>query len=240
MLLAQRTGSHTGSFYTVFDEEIKGYQWVELYNKADCAINLTGWNLTDNDGNYFSLSGAGSIPADGYLVCHLGQSGTDNSTDVYSSSRGRLDDTDDLALLGRCGMIVDYVAWGGDPGSDDDIAVATRRWTDGTYVDTSNLLENQTIGRDKDSTDTDRPEDWENSTTDEADPYGIDAYIQTPHAQNIGCIIPEFEMLTIPIMIMVVVILYFRRLSIYHSKNSKNLKSNHGKQIKKQNKKRIR
>jgi hypothetical protein len=234
--------NNTSSFYTVYPEEILSYQWVELYNKADCAINLTGWTLSDNDGNTFNLTGAGNLPSNNYLVCHFGVSGTNTSTAVYGSPGGRLDDTDDLALLGRCGMIVDYVAWGGDPGFDDDVAVATRRWTDGTYVNTSNLLENQTIGRDKDSNDTDSPDDWENTATNKADPYGVNASQQTPYAQNIDCIIviPEFDMLVVPIMIMAVVLLYFKRLSISHTKKYKKSKPNSGKSIKKQNTRKIR
>ena len=60
-------------------------EWVELYNAGESAVDLTGWNLTASNGNRFMLSGAGSIPAGGYLVCHIGQSGSNSSTDVYGS-----------------------------------------------------------------------------------------------------------------------------------------------------------
>jgi hypothetical protein len=203
--------NNSGNFYTVYKESIVGYQWVEIYNAHNSSVNLSGWTLSDNDGYIFNLTGAGSIPSGGYLVCHLGQSGTNSSTNVYGPPGDMLDDTDDLELLNSRGMIVDYVAWGGDAGSDDNDAAAWRQWTGGTYVDTSNLADNETIGRDKNSTDTDTPADWENTTTNEADPYGVNATHATPNAQNLCVIIPEFDILLIPILIMSVIILYINR-----------------------------
>jgi hypothetical protein len=168
----------TNSFYSVFAEELIGYQWVELYNYGTTATNLSGWSLSDNDTNSFNLTGAGEIPIGGYLICHLGQTGTDSSTNVYGPPANMLEATDDLALLDSSGNIIDYVAWGGDAGTDDDLAVTRGEWTDGTYIDTSLLQENETIGRDKDSTDTNSPADWEN-VTNEADPYGVNATMAT-------------------------------------------------------------
>lgn len=332
-------------------------EWVELYNAGETAINLTGWNLADNDGNEFVLTGAGSIPANGYLICHLAQSGTNSSAHLYgpittnfifqpnategidtyisfdtpetnygtnpfirvensasvfrslvqfnvseidennlsavklylyhydghpignatlnvhrlnhpwtengstwntsdgtsnwtaeggdynstienssmviagsygwyswditdltrcwkngtyenhgliimgnagsswhlfyssdylgdSSLRPKLvidykntnkmlDDNDDLALVDNYGNIVDYVAWGEDPGPDDENAVLANQWIDGEYIDTSLLLEGQTLGRDKNGNDTDQKEDWQNATG-YADDFGVD------------------------------------------------------------------
>ena len=58
-------------------------EWVELYNAGSGPVDLTGWSLADNDGNIFSLDGAGTLSAGGYLVCHLASGGTNSSTDVY-------------------------------------------------------------------------------------------------------------------------------------------------------------
>jgi hypothetical protein len=182
---------------------------------------LSGWTLSDNDGNTFNLTGAGFIPVGGYLVCHLGQTGTNSSTDVYGPPSNMLDDTDDLELINSRGAIIDYVAWGGDPGSDDDDAVTAGEWTDGEYVDTSLIVENETIGRDRDSNDTNSPSDWENATN-EADPFGVNATHATPGAQNIDCIIPEFDILAIPIMLISVIILYFNRFYKLCSKSKSN------------------
>jgi hypothetical protein len=57
--------------------------------------------------------------------------------------------------------MVDFVAWGGAAGTDDDNAVTLGIWQDGTYVDTTSSATNQTIARDKLSTDTDMPVDWD-------------------------------------------------------------------------------
>jgi hypothetical protein len=390
-------------------ESTVNYEWVELYNAGNYAVNLTGWTLDDNDGNTFDLSGAGTIPVGGYLVCHLGESGTNSTTDVYgpiirettiiqaiiqpdttaskdsylnepnpntnyggenylyienwtgtgrrpiiqfnlssvltsdiidanvwlyrhdgtttepttinvhrvtqswteagsdwdtydgtndwpvandggdydstiedsnsvldsvnawydwdisdliqewkdgtyenygmlfeasadsywhqfrssdyvtdpslrpklivnynytpSSSFTMLGNSDDLSLVKSDSVIIDYVAWGEDPGGDDDAAVSWEQWTDGEYVDTSDLLENQTIGRDLSSNDTDLPADWENGSG-KADPFGIDRSTEngsTPNAQNVDVIIPEYDEILFPIIFMLIMIAVWRR-----------------------------
>jgi hypothetical protein len=112
--------------------------------------------------------------------------------------------------------IIDYVAWGGDPGKSDDTAVITDQWFDGAYIDTSTLQANETIGRDKDSNDTNTPSDWENSTTSRADPFGVNATRKTPGTQNVDHIIPEFPMFVLPIMIIVIFIYASNRRHSYN------------------------
>jgi hypothetical protein len=219
----------TKSFYTVYREELIGYQWVELFNKGNIAINLSAWNLTDNDGNYFLLTGSGFIPPGGYLTCHLGQTGSNSSTDVYGPPGSFLDDIDDLALLDNSGNIIDYVAWGGDVGADDDSAVAVGEWPNGAFVDTSQLLQNETIGRDRNSNDTNTPSDWQNGTT-RADPYGVNGSISTPGAQNIDTIIPEFNIIAMPIGLVAILILFINRYYYFNSSS----KSSTGAKKKKQ------
>jgi hypothetical protein len=230
------------TFYTIGNEEVVGsptnYEWVELYNADNVPVDLTGWKLSDNDGNTFNLSGAGTIPVGGYLVCHLGQMGTNSSKDVYgpiingiSPQNFMLEDIDDLALLNSTGDIIDYVAWGGDPGDDDSSAMATGIWQDGEFVDTTGLLENETIGRDMYSTDTDTPDDWENSSTSRADPFGINSTRETPGATNLYPCIPEYEIMAIPIMALIIIVFYINKNHIYynsiqHHKRSKKLRKN--------------
>jgi hypothetical protein len=115
---------------------------------------------------------------------------------THYTSDTMLDANDDLALLDNNDNIIDYVVWGADAGTDDDDAVSAGQWSAGTYVDTSQLAEGETLGRDRDSSDTDTPSDWEN-VSNKADPFGIHSPSQTPGAQNI----PEFNIFIIPICI---------------------------------------
>jgi hypothetical protein len=388
----------SGSFVSAGARELAyQYQWVELYNPGSTAVDLTGWNLTDNDGNMFSLSAAGSLAPRSYLVCHLAQSGTNSSTDLYgqiinqvviqpdaaagldsymnenfvnvnygtaqnlrventakeqrallqfnlstvpesqiisshamlyrnsgdpnngydvgvyrvtqnwteadvnwddydglndwpvnnnggdydptaldtltilggenrwyswnitgtvigwkassypncgmifiggtgmtvtdfyssdyaadpslrpklvvryynSSISSIFESNDDLALVDENGNVADYVAWGADPGGDDDDAVAVNQWTDGAYVDTSGFTINQTLARDKYSTDTDSVTDWHNATSSKGDPFGVNATIMhTQGDRNID--IPEFDeyvtgLLSIAVVMIIIV-----------------------------------
>ncbi|UCE75245.1 MAG: DUF2341 domain-containing protein, partial [Methanomassiliicoccales archaeon] len=361
------------TFYTVGVEEqtsslsSSGYEWVEIYNAESSSVDLNGWYLKDHGGNIFDISGAGNIPAGGYLVCHLNQQGTNSTTDVYVTlldeiaiqpgiSDGKdnyllsngatlnfgtativsvrndaaaehrpiiefdvssvpdniedaklwlyrssgnafssnislyrltqswtesgsnwntydgatpwasvggdydvveesttfvpptngwyswsvtdlikgwvkgtysnygmllgaeydanapnpyfrssdytddtdlrpklvinltsnmLDYTDGLTLAHDTGVIIDYVAWGGDPRSGDDDAVSAGYWTAGDYIDTSSISEAESFGLDKDSTDTNSSSDWEGPETDKADPFGIHAGSWTQGSRNL-------------------------------------------------------
>jgi hypothetical protein len=192
----------TASFLSVGTEETVAnststtttisYEWVELYNPSSNSCNLNDLYLSDYDGNLFDLSGGGTLAAGAYLVCHLGESGTNTSTDLYgpiinsdTSTTFMLGAYDDLSVKSSQGYIFDYLAWGADPGLDDAVAVSLGVWTNGNYVDTSELAENETIGRDKLSTDGNSTGDWENPSTNEADPYGIHSTIATPCAINL-------------------------------------------------------
>ena len=131
----------------------------------------------------------------------------------------RREDTDQQKQHPECEIrhypLFDYVVWGADAGSDDNAAVWAGHWSDGEYVDTSQLLENQTIGRDKNSTDTDTPSDWENET-DLADPFGIHRSTvngSTPGACNVDFIIPEFSHGIVPVLSMIVIYVIYRKKS---------------------------
>jgi hypothetical protein len=397
-----------------------GAEWVELYNAGSTGVDLTGWNITDNDGNRFSLSNAGVLPAGEYLVCYIGASGINSSNELYGpiikemilqpggtgidnylnsvsndtnfgsddalrienatlesriliqfdlstisqtgmidstlslykydghskgdavvsvhrvtnswtesgstwnrsdgiidwpvnndggdfvlasedsitvkkgvngwysidiseltkawkngtyqnygiiliggadskfqlfyssdyagdsslrpklivnswnyTTKSILDNSDDLTLISSNNDIIDYLAWGSDPGLDDDAAVTAGQWTDGEFIDTSLFVENETLARDLDCTDTDSVSDWENASST-ADPYGVNATAPTPGEMNKDVVIPEFDILAIPILFVAILFLCFNR-SYDYWQNSKNSQTSAGI---KQNKKR--
>ncbi len=131
-----------------------------------------------------------------------------------------LENTDDLTLLDSNDDVIDYVAWGDDAGDDDDDAVSIGKWTNSEYVDSSLFIENQTLGRDKDSNDTDLPSDWENATS-YADPFGVDRSTEngsSPGAQNIDFIIPEFSDVFIPVIAIIALFVTLRKKARKKSK----------------------
>ncbi|UCE37668.1 MAG: DUF2341 domain-containing protein, partial [Thermoplasmata archaeon] len=167
------------------------YEWVELYNPSSIACSLGDLYLSDYEGNLFDLSGAGSLAAGGYLVAHLGETGMNSGTDVYGSiinydspAKSMLDDSDTLSVKSREGFIFDYIAWGSDPNSDDFLAMDQSQWINDEYIYTSEINENETIGRDKISKDMNTTFDWENPNY-KADPFGINAVGKTPGAINL-------------------------------------------------------
>jgi hypothetical protein len=195
--------NNPSSFVTVGSEESVSagaaesvgtyYQWVEIYNPTSATTNLNDLYLFDNDGNKFDLSGAGTISSDSYVVAHIGQAGTNSSTDVYGpvnydysqGSRGMFAAEDDMVLASSQGYILDYVAWGGGSEYDMNLAASYNHWPSNNTVNITGITFNETLGRTKNSTDTNSTADWENPSNNYADPYGIHAWSQTQSSINL-------------------------------------------------------
>lgn len=53
----------------MYNSDIRGNEWVELYNRGDAAVDISGWTiLDDNDEHRFTLPEQTVLPPDGYLV----------------------------------------------------------------------------------------------------------------------------------------------------------------------------
>jgi hypothetical protein len=204
-----------------------GEEWVEIYyNGTNLIVNLTGWSLTDKDGenpnNNITFPSWDFLP-NSYLVVHLGV-GTNDSD--FSDGTGHLytgitsaaldDSEDQLGLYSNCSQspagIIDFIAWDTDSDHssdwliDDDDAINGGIWNEGDYFNSTEFLveSGESIGRDRYSTDTDKPEDW-------MDHGGVDVIIppwETQGFQNYR--VPELPNLLVGVM--VVLLLYLSKL----------------------------
>ena len=127
---------------------------------------------------------------------------------VTTYTNSMLDNIDELTLYDNDMKIIDYVAWGADPGTNDDEAVTVGQWTDGDYVPIpGSWQEGYTLGRDNQSTDTDTSDDWVNATSGGwADPYGVNRANASGHTRGgvndeTFTPIPEYEAMAVPVII---------------------------------------
>lgn len=167
---------------------VSSHAWLELYNAGSDPVDLTGWSVSNGGGingaAVRSLPGV-LLPAGAYLVLHFsdgqnqldftGGSGdyfTGDSTDVPFWSV----DSDAAALYSPAG-IADFVNWRRGPaviqaGAAELDAVAAGIWTPGAVLvhdrigrDRMEMLRDvapgTSIGRDANSTDSNRPLDFE-------------------------------------------------------------------------------
>jgi hypothetical protein len=185
---------------------------VEIHNPAGTDRDLSGWTISARAGSAIATLPAIRLTAGSYLVVHFAQGTndlnlTDGRGDFYTQTTASVfsDTMDEAALYSgppSAATIVDFVAWKASStsftgGNAHDMAVQTQIWTAGTFFNaldaatrpwmkTRTVNRGTTIGRDKDSTDTNTPQDWDVLG-------GRDALDNTPRRQNVsvfGIIIP--------------------------------------------------
>jgi len=92
-------------------------EWVEIANRGDGAVNMAGWNLSDDEGNGWTF------PLSPHSILSPGRSkkvhtfaGTDSDMDLYMNLDGPIwDDDGDCAILkDASGNLVDEVCTDGD------------------------------------------------------------------------------------------------------------------------------
>jgi LruC domain-containing protein len=163
-----------------------GQEWVEIHNLGTNDINIGGWELTDGDGFVYRFPELTFITNDAYLVVYLGD-GADSDTELYTGAAyaHALGDTEDQLYLYNSSehsseTMIDFVQWATgsvQDGADDDDAVAASLWVSGAFVPAP--ARDESLGRDRDASDTDGSGDWDNTG-------GPDAAIFTPGAINVS------------------------------------------------------
>jgi hypothetical protein len=156
-----------------------GGEWIEFYNDGEVDLNLTGWRIVNGDDELdYSIPANSSdwdgiLESDSYLVLHLGGTLDTPAEDLCAGiAYGVLGNEDDsVSLLSDDNIGVDFVRYGN---WTDDPPTGTS-WTG---VNPDAPVQGQSLGRDKDSTDTDDGSDWENTG-------GVDADGPTPGEQNL-------------------------------------------------------
>jgi len=112
-------------------------EWVEIYNKGTTAVDLTGWQLEDNNATDtitadMCPNGSCSIPAGGYWLIAITQTDLQNEFDQYTNpnkpsvelnstiflgsgliGNGLANDNDHLILRNSSGTAVDCSSWDG-------------------------------------------------------------------------------------------------------------------------------
>lgn len=144
--------------------------WIEIYNAGEFDVNLTGWRIIDgdNDLNY-------TIPANGsdwdgvlevgsYLVFHVGGTLDTPAEDIYGDLTSEVlsDNNDSVSLLSADDTSIDFVRY-------SDCTDEPPTGTSWTGVNPDAPVQGQSLGRDKDGTDTDDGNDWENTGGVDAD-----------------------------------------------------------------------
>jgi len=177
--------------------EDAGMEWIELYNNGTGAENINGSTISNRTGEVAATLPNWSFPNQTYLLVCFGN-GTNDAN--FSDGAGSFytginletfnNTEDEVALYDgspNSSTIRDFVSWCADgnynPGPAHDYAVSAGIWTSGEFVDvsfttgTNFVLDGESIGRNKYSSDTNSPTDWD-------DHGGADVYGPTPGAKN--------------------------------------------------------
>ncbi|MCD6572851.1 MAG: lamin tail domain-containing protein, partial [Thermoplasmata archaeon] len=160
-----------------------GKEWIELYNKGD-SIRIKGWTISNANGNAIATLPNWVFPNDSYLVINFGNGNNDNDfsdgngTFYVGSNQEFLDNNMDECALYTGepseNTIIDFISYCYEGNYTSGIAYeyATKAgiWNDGEYFNPSKQIqddsitllieEEDSIGRDSYSNDTNMPTDW--------------------------------------------------------------------------------
>ncbi|MDP6155423.1 MAG: PKD domain-containing protein [Candidatus Thermoplasmatota archaeon] len=155
----------------------KGAEWAAIYNNGSDAASLSGWGLTNRDGETDALLPDWNLPADSTLYIHFGLGENDadfedyvghyytqNPFEIFNNS------ADTLALYnGASGndTILDYVCWKDSSdvsftgGRTGEWAMEAGIWPSGDYIPSEGFSEGSSLGRTNILPTLDSSNDWE-------------------------------------------------------------------------------
>jgi beta-lactamase superfamily II metal-dependent hydrolase len=94
-------------------------EWIELYNNSPVTMDISGWQITDNNGTgaTYTIPAGKTIAPDSYFTIAIDSTGFYNlygyDADVYGGIPALNNDGDTLILKTGGGSVVDAVAWEG-------------------------------------------------------------------------------------------------------------------------------
>lgn len=150
----------------VMYDPIDGAEWVELCNSGLSDVDLDGWILTDEDGiEEYIFTNSLMFPVGSFLVIRSDDGDddldfSDNLGVIYANHDSDYSSTyDQISLYNNLAEIMDFVAWGGDAGLDDDNAVAAGIWVAGEFLE--NINNGNSLGLIVDGEDSNNLDDWQ-------------------------------------------------------------------------------
>lgn len=111
-------------------------RWVEIFNRSDSPVDLTGHFMKHKGGSSFTFPSI-SINGGSYKVIHWNKSGTNSDPDIYTGTIGMDLDTygGDLILKTAIdGDILDYVQYGNSGYANESEASSMYQWPSGDFV----------------------------------------------------------------------------------------------------------
>jgi beta-lactamase superfamily II metal-dependent hydrolase len=133
-------------------------EWVELYNNSPVDVNISGWKITDNngDGSTYTIPQGTTIASGTYFTIAVNSTGFTDlygyEADLYGVLPGMNNDGDALVLRNKSGTDMDAVGWEG--GYNDNLPDG---WGSTTNPSAST---GETIVRSDPTDDTDTYADW--------------------------------------------------------------------------------
>ena len=118
-----------------------GCEWIELYNKSDQEVDLSGYELCarSSGGNYRFESFV--LPGHAFVLLHWNSSGTNRDIHLYTGTSGMKNISNSrgsIALFGdsthTADSICDFMQWGEGSHTFESLAVTAEIWTDEDFV----------------------------------------------------------------------------------------------------------
>lgn len=142
-----------------------GLEWIKLYNPTDNDINLQGFQLNANSGDYYSF-GSVIVSSRSSITVRWATDGQDSSSELYTGKNGyeNMGNTSGWVALFQSSThnkdtIIDYIEYGSAGKTWESTAVSAGIWQEGSFI--PNITEGNSIKLKIDGEDNNLLSDWQ-------------------------------------------------------------------------------
>lgn len=115
-----------------------GFEFIELYNRGDSSVELTGWDIDPSSTPYFTLPKT-TIEPSGYLTIFINTEGENSTTKIFTGTTSNMSNTKGPIALFSSNKhneesLIDFIQYGDGGQTNESKAVEIGLWLKGNFI----------------------------------------------------------------------------------------------------------
>ena len=172
-----------------------GFEWVELYNRSNNSVDISGWQLKLATGDYYTFPEGTIIEAKSWVVVHNNSDGTNSDDEFYTGTEGfgnMSNSANSVVLFSgsehTLENLVDFIEYGDGGQTWESLAVSKGIWTEGDFIEL--CTEGYSLNLNPDGNDNNRSNDWHCCSSTKLGTNCVSTPTETPTITPTGSITP--------------------------------------------------